>query len=499
MAPISFNQIPAGLRVPFLYAEFDSSKAQQGASVMPFKVLVLGQKLATGSKAAGSPVRVTSFAQAQDYFGEGSMLQGMLARIFDNNKFTEVQVIALDDPGAGAQAAGSLTTSGPATADGTLALYIAGRKIEVAVKSGDSANAVATAIGAAINAATSSSSSSGNVAALPVTSSVSTNVVTVTARHKGLLGNGIDLRLNYQDTDKTPAGVAVVIVAMTGGTSAPVLTSAISAMGEIQWNVIACAFNDATSLSAVEAELLDRWGPSRQNDGVAISAKDDTSSNLASFGTGRNSKHVVMQGTYKMPSPSWELAAGLAAVVAYYGNIDPARPFQTLPIGGLVPPAIADRFKNSEREILLKSGIATHVVSADGLVTIERAITMYQKNSQGAADTAFLDLNTVMTLSYLRYDFRTMWLTKYPRHKLASDSTRVGAGQAIMTPKLARAEAIAKFRQWEEMGLVENVDQFKRDLIVERNATDVNRLDFMLPPDLMNQLRVVGVQIGFLL
>lgn len=90
-------------------------------------------------------------------------------------------------------------------------------------------------------------------------------------------------------------------------------------------------------------------------------------------------------------------------------------------------------------------------------------------------------------------------LNKYPRHKLADDGTRFGAGQAVITPKIGKAEAIAKFREWEELGLVENADQFKRDLIVERNATDRNRLDFMLPPDLINQALVFGTQIGFLL
>ena len=68
-----------------------------------------------------------------------------------------------------------------------------------------------------------------------------------------------------------------------------------------------------------------------------------------------------------------------------------------------------------------------------------------------------------------------------------------------MTPKVAKAEAIARFRLWEELGLVEDIDQFKEELIVERNAQDVNRLDFLLPPNLINQLRVVGVKIGFIL
>ena len=45
--------------------------------------------------------------------------------------------------------------------------------------------------------------------------------------------------------------------------------------------------------------------------------------------------------------------------------------------------------------------------------------------------------------------------------------------------------------------LVENVDQFKRDLVVLRNASDRNRLDFLLPPTLIGQFQVGAVQIQF--
>jgi phage tail sheath gpL-like len=47
-------------------------------------------------------------------------------------------------------------------------------------------------------------------------------------------------------------------------------------MTETQFDVIAFPYNDATSLTAIEAELLDRWGPVRQNDGMAFTCKDDT-------------------------------------------------------------------------------------------------------------------------------------------------------------------------------------------------------------------------------
>ena len=76
-------------------------------------------------------------------------------------------------------------------------------------------------------------------------------------------------------------------------------------------------------------------------------------------------------------------------------------------------------------------------------------------------DISYLDVNTPLTLAYLRYDFRNYILRKHPRHKLANDGTRYGAGQAVITPKVGKAEAIARFRVWEEQGLVENIDQFR--------------------------------------
>jgi len=168
-------------------------------------------------------------------------------------------------------------------------------------------------------------------------------------------------------------------------------------------------------------------------------------------------------------------------------------------LSGVLPPSEADRFTVAERNLLLHDGISTFFVDAGGKVRLEAMITTYQENAFGAPDESYLYLNTLLTLSYLRYDFRTYFLNKYPRYKLASDGTKFGAGQAIITPKIGKAEAIAWFREKEEQGLVENFEAFKRDLIVERNEQNPNRLDFLLPPDLVNQLRIIGAQIQFLL
>ena len=58
---------------------------------------------------------------------------------------------------------------------------------------------------------------------------------------------------------------------------------------------------------------------------------------------------------------------------------------------------------------------------------------------------------------------------------------------------------MALFGTWEEKGLVEGIDRFKADLVVERNASDPNRLDFLLTPDLINQFIVGAAKIAFIL
>lgn len=488
---ISFNAIPTAVRVPFVFAEIDNSQAQQGAALLPYRVLIVGQKTASGTAGDNSLLRVTSASQVQTLAGRGSMLHRMAIAYFANNKFTETYIGVLADNGAGVAANGTITVSGPATASGTVNLYLGGTLVPVAVTSGESAATIAGNINTAINA---------NLD-LPVTSTVLSAVVTVTFRHKGVVGNGFDMRANYRDGEAYPTGVSLAFVALASGTTNPTLTTLIANLGDTWYQVWAHPYTDATSLTAIEAELASRFGPTRMIDGVAISAASGSTSTLGTLGDSRNSPHVSIasQPGESPLTPSMEFAAAYAAVIAYYGNSDPARPFQTLALTGVLAPAETDKFTMTERNLLLYDGISTSKVDPGGNVLIERPITTYKTNSAGASDESYLDVTTMLTLLYLRYSFRNRILSKYPRHKLANDGTRFGAGQAVITPMIGKGEALSWFREMEELGLVEGFDQFKRDLVVERNASNVNRLDFLLPPDLINQFIVGAVKLQFLL
>ncbi|MBF0249964.1 MAG: phage tail sheath subtilisin-like domain-containing protein [Alphaproteobacteria bacterium] len=487
---ISFDQIPIDLRVPGAYLEYNNTAANRGLPGMPSRILVIGQRLAAGTQAAGAAVKVLDVAQAEALFGRGSMLHLMFRALKAANTWTESWAIALDDDGAANAAGGSVLFGGAVTGAGTVNLYIAGQRVRIGVASTDTPAAVATAAAAAINATTD----------LPVTAAVNgvtAEQVDITARNKGEAGNATDIRVNYNFGEVLPAGLTAAITAMSAGAANPDIATAIAAFGDTWYTDIAMPYTDAANLAALEGELENRAGPTVMMDGHAYAAATGTHATLTTLGNSRNSEHLSIMAASDSPSAPWAWSAALTGVAAYHTRIDPARPLQTLVLDSILPPVPGDRFTLEERNLLLFDGIATFKVDDGGRVLIERVITTYETNASGIDDPSYLDLTTMKTLAYLRYSVRARILQKYPRHKLASDGTAYGAGQAIVTPSVIRAELIALFKDWESAGLVEGIDQFKADLIVERDASDVNRVNALIPPDVVNQFRVFAGQVQF--
>jgi len=459
---------------------------------LKYKVLLVGQRLSTGTKPELNIDKITSYDQAMQLYGVGSQLSRQFKAFFANDKISDVYGCSLDDAGSGIAATGTFVIGGSATATGSFIAYVMGVRFAVAVASGVAATAIGDALATAINADTT----------MPVTANNVTGTVTLTARNKGEAGNDLDLRINYNSGEELPIGVTCTVNTMgsvVAGANNPLLSSVIAILGDEWYNVISAPYYDATNLDAIETELADRFGPLRMIDGQYITSRRGTVGTLSSWGNARNSKFVEVMHSQKIPGYSPEFASALAGQLAQEASADPARPFQTLELVGILPPAITERFTLAENNSLLYDGISTFYVDNGGKVRIQRAITMYQTNALGAEDIAYLDANTLFTLMYLRYDFRTQILTKYSRAKLADDDVQIGAGQVVMTPKLGKSEAINIFRGWQNLGLTEDIDQFKNDLVCVRSETDPNRLEWILPPDLVNQFRVGAATLQFLL
>jgi phage tail sheath gpL-like len=491
---ISFDQIPTNWRVPLVYAEIDSSMADRSAPAMPYKVLVIGQATATGAPIL-TPERFTSAAQVAATFGANSLLAAQADFWFKNNTTTEVFYVAVPDP-EGSKASVTVTLAGSATVGGVVSLYIGDDLIDTYLPPGTAAAAAATLIASSIN-------THGRW-----TAAVATSVITITAPSIGAVYNGVTVRVGYYNEQAIPEGLSVTYggtapaaaspspaykisaalagtVAfygnqdparpfqtlsikgvlpplktglcgqLSGGTGVPNLSLLYAALGDDEWyHFFVNPWTDQASLVSLKEEAERRFNAMLDKPTHILSAVNGTHSQLGTNGDLHNSPHLTLFGA-----------------------------------GG--------PFTKQENNLLLYDGISTYFINPDGGMSIERLITTYKVNVWGAEDKAYLDLNTLLTIAYLRYSYKN-WMAKvFPRHKLCDDSTNFGVGQAMATPSMIKAETFAWFKSMEEIGLVEGSEQFKDNLIVERDPNDTCRVNIQLPPDLVNQLRVMAVKVSF--
>ncbi|ELF9253943.1 phage tail sheath subtilisin-like domain-containing protein [Salmonella enterica] len=499
---IGFNEIQSDNRIPLAQIEFDNSMAVVGTPAQHQTVLMFGQANLKDSKVDGTgaldtPVRITRDAQAVSLFGRGSMLAWMVKEFIAINPDTELYVIA-QGAGTGNADAGSLTLSGTATGDGVLSVYVGGRRYQVAVAGGQKGKALADRLAALINADRDAPFTAVSAAPAGADVGADASVVSLTARFISECA-AHDIRLNYYDGETTPDGLTVVITPPAAKAANPDITRSVANMGERQYNYVVMPYRDQANLNVLSTELLKRWGPVKMSDGAVWMAHTGTQGEITAFGESRNDFLFTCSAVPKAPEPDYIWAASVCATCAPSLSTDPARPLQTLAVSSRMAPQSADRLTREERNLLLHGGIATVTVAAGDVVQIERQVTMYRVNKYGDVDPSYLDIETIYTLSYLRYSLRTFVTQRFPRHKLADDGTPVAPGQPVVTPKIMSLQLIALGEEWVDQGLVENLDTFRKNLLVERNASDRNRLDVLCTPDLVNQFRFFAAQIRFIL
>lgn len=485
---ISFSEIPADLRVPGTFLEVDPSLAERGVGSFPLRGLLIGQRTSLGSLAANTVDRVTSAEQASAMAGPGSIGSRMAAAWFALNRSTELDIVLLADAGGGVPNIQTVKFGG-SPASGGLAVYVAGDRYFI--DTSGALSATAQVLVDAINA---------NPEA-PVVATVNPGDNTqavLTAKNAGEVGNTIDVRVAHLEGETIPSGLTVTIVNTDVGAGNPDAAGALSAVAGIQYDIIAHPFIDSANLLVIETELAARDNAMQAIPGHAFTGAVGSQGVLAALGDSRNSRNSTVVGFEPFPGVPCERAAQIAGLVAFYGAIDPARPFQTLALTGFAP-AIEDRFSLQERNLLLHDGIATTVSDRTGTTRIERLITTYQLNAAGAPSAAFLDVNIRLLLSFYRKALVARISERFPRHKLADDTgtTPPGPGTKLVTPSVYMAEIVSHYQQLIDLGICEDLDGFIANSTVERNGSDPNRLDAALAPNFVNQLRVGAVLVQF--
>jgi phage tail sheath gpL-like len=493
---VLFNSIPPNLRVPLFYAEVNAGdQAYQG----PSRTLLIGQKTAAGSAAANAPIRLDGDPQA--LAGAGSQLSEMAIWARQNHPFGEIWLLPVADPAGVAQVHTITVASGILGSSGQVSVYIGGEKVSVAVGPTDTNATVAAALNAAINAGY---FKFGRPLSFPVAATVSTNVVTLTARNVGTLGAKLSIITNLIG-DEGPLQQYLTVAAGTAGIGVPTLGAALAALGDIEFDFICSPYADTTTLDVIKDFLGDtsgRWSPMLQLYGHYFTVMFDTVSNQAAAGAARNDPNVTIVGvSADSSSPPWRWAAAWGARIAsdknIGGEVDQAyrisRPVQTLDLVGIRPPVSRANWPTIvQRNQLYQDGIASFTVMVDGTVLLDRSVTTYQVNKYNQPDITWLDVETRLQMVYFVRYMRQRITQKYGRCALANDNPSNNPG--IVTAKILKAECVHIYKELETGGLVDNSELFAQSLVVERSS-DPNRVNAYLPVDVVNQFRVFAANV----
>lgn len=453
-----FTQISQAC-APFISVRFDPDKAPYELS--PFCTLAFGQKLKEGRAPANKPVLVKPGSE-DELFGEGSMAAYICQSYFQNNKINELWVIAQNDSDQAVAAEFDLTITGSITQSATINLWIKGQKIQITMANKASAAEIASSISAAVNSDPS----------LPVRATSLLGTTTLTAKNAGETAGEIDIRWLYEEGEKLPTGVHLSLTTRTAGETDPPLDGAVNTMRDQRFDVIINPYLGASQLDALESEIKDRWSAVRALNGYWIGARKGSIARLSNLGKSRKFQYGSIIGSPSLPNSACEIAAAAAGKVAKNAFIQPARPFRTLELTGILPPLRSEEFGKTMRNKLLCNGISTYTVDCTAKVCIETLVTL----STSAFGLAYANYPLIVNALY------RSWLSSiylpYSCHTLLDNETQVLPTQSTVSPEILRLDTIKLARNsWIKKSWIKDITILQETLTVKIDPADPKRIN----------------------
>ncbi|MTC39295.1 phage tail protein [Providencia alcalifaciens] len=470
---VTFDTIPGSIRKPGKYLEFNTRMATRTLPGNPQTLLIIAPMLSSAQVAPLTPIDIYDDSVAGTAFGEGSLAHLMAKSAISANNYLQLQVIGIEEAVAGKKATATVTITAPATRGGTLSLSVCGERLDIPVETADTAAALNQAVLEAVNAR-------GDLPVIASLEGEENTVLTLTAKQSGAWGN--DIALDVQSTAK---GVTATVTAMQGGENNADIQPALDAVFAAGHDIIAQPFSDKDSLLKLRTHLEKVSGALEQRGAIGAvgwTGTLSTGTTLASDINDGRTSIAWYPGSVKLPC---QIAAAYGAVIAF--EEDPARPLNTLELKGLDIAPVTKRAGRNEQENALHNGLTPLEVGAGNRVQIVRAVTTYTRNVEGVEDTALLDLTTIRTLDYTRKACRERLSQRFPREKL-NERTRAKV----------RSELLDVLIKLEEEEILENVEENKGMLLVERDGKDPNRLNAAIPADVVNGLHVLAGRIDLL-
>lgn len=489
---ITFNLVPSTAAASAVYVEQEAVSRGGASPLIPHKIIVPGQYNSGKSPTVNIPQLILNKDDAWTRYGRGSLLAAMIEKALTKGGGTPVYGLPLADDGGAVAATGTLVVTVTTSLAGTLAVYVGGVRIPVAVAAGDTDTEIGDSIAAAINA---------NLD-LPVTAANVTATVTFTTRWSGEAGNQIQLELNRADTDETPGGVSVAVLSMgdvVAGATNPVLTTALANMGDTWFTELANPYLDATSLTAIEAAGVARDDPSVKRQFVNFTGFTGAISAFITALGSRNSEWTTYVPVPGSPTPAYMIAAATAAIFGRYQQATPGRPMKTLKI----PDVIAgNESMIPSNDTIVAAGGSWTVNNADDTVSIGDLCTTRITEDGGAETTdwrfTIIIANIQFKIFALENTFRA---SPFDRAVVLADGSGRGPTYGVR-PSTVKSYAIKLVDDWVERGLstdretiVNGDGDTNPGISAEINGSNPGRIDLLIPDIPSAGLRILAAKL----
>lgn len=481
--------IDTSYKVPRAFVKVSLGAGPRSPGSAAMSILVVGSKTSAGSATVGEKYLVISGDDAKTYFGVGSELHLTAVAMLKANPGAVIYMVALDDSSGGGVSTKTVAfTSGPATADGTLELWINGLRYVLGITSGQTVTQIGDALAALINGRTD----------CPMTAVNTAGSVALSSRNKGVRFNYISVRSLL--TGATGVAHTVATGYASGGTATGANpTTHLDALAAERFHFLVCPFVDSTNMGKFKTYATAQLAPlvgkrcrwiacSPLSIAAAITLSDAVNDPLGQ----------VLQ--IENPDDLTCVIAGVhAATMALLRSSDRAYNTDGVLLAGIKPQfAQADVMIESELNACLNNGV-TPLITRTGTVSIVRDVTNYHNDASGNDDFSIIDTHYVDVPIFMADAIEQNFSSVFAGFKLAPDT----ADGEPPAPKVATPSSIKDFlfslAKAQENKLLVNVEALKTSLVVELDTSAAGRANAEFPVDcieLFHQLAVNVSQVG---
>lgn len=496
--------VSPSMPVPGLWLTVDLLRGSASPGALGLKAVIFAPKNTTGGDiVAGTEIRTLGSADdAKTAAGAGSLPHLIYKALFANDSQAQVDLVCPAES-VGAAAAGTFTFSGAPTSNMTIRLFIHGRSIDIPWNVGETTTQIRDKAFPLINQKTDD---------LHVTASAgAAGVVNLTAKAKGPHGNDIAIRT------KVIAGAGGACAAsgafLTGGTTEPDFTTALSTIAGREYDYIAVGISNAEAQSnggsTNQARVVTHINT--YNNGLNAKLQQCVLASTGSIASakvgaiGRNSvvaEHVSWTNAESLPCEFSGAEIGDrmrrrrlnpnsnrigTKLKALYGSADPVGDDPTI----------------TEAQDSLDNGVTIGGYTANGELVLIRPITTHSQDSSGNPDKRCFDVNEVDAMYDYAKDLRSALPQEFGTAKITKNRVE---GDEELPEGVVEERDVSTFivdrtlNFWVPKGVIDGTD-FRAavaggQLIVQVNASDPTQVDVFIPAKPFKILAKIGLYLG---